>query len=146
MGCVASILAAKGSQVHTISPDATAYEAIEGMVRSNVGSLIVSDGTTILGIFTERDYLRRVTLQDRDAKATRVRDVMTPHIICVDPSRTIGECMAMMTQERIRHLPVMERDRLVGIISIGDVVKYLSKEREVEIRHLTEYITGRPSE
>jgi CBS domain-containing protein len=143
MGSVSSIIATKGSSVHSVAPEATVYEAIETMVGHNVGSVLIRDGQKILGIFTERDYLRRVTLEDRDAKTTRVGDVMTPRIIAVDPSRSIEECMSIMTQQRIRHLPVMDGDQLAGVISIGDVVKYLSKEREVEIRYLTEYITGR---
>jgi CBS domain-containing protein len=144
MGSVSSIIAVKGPAVHTVAPDATVYEAIEGMVRLNVGSVLVREGEGIVGIFTERDYLRRVTLQDRDAKTTPVREVMTPKIIAVDPDRSIDECMAIMTRMRIRHLPVMDGEHLVGIISIGDLVKHLSKEREAEIRHLTGYITGNP--
>ena len=146
MGTVSSLIAAKGSRVHCITPDATVYDAIARMVQHNVGALVVSDGSRILGMFTERDYLRRVTLEDRDAKTTRVHEVMTAKVVGIEPGRSIEECMATMTQARIRHLPVTEGDRLLGIISIGDVVKYLSREREVEIRYLTEYITGRPGE
>ena len=145
MGSVATIIAAKGSEVHSTRPGVSVYEAIGEMVERNVGSVLVTEGARVLGIFTERDYLRRVLLQDRDAKTTRVSEVMTPRLIAVDPERTVEECMKIMTEMRIRHLPVMEGERIVGIISIGDLVKQASKEREMEIRHLTEYITGRAS-
>lgn len=143
MARVAEILAAKGGAVYRTSPDTTAYAAVAEMLAQGIGSLLVTDGEAIAGIFTERDYLRRVLLQDRDPRATRVGDVMTPRIVAVEPSRSIEDCMAIMTQQRFRHLPVMDGGRLVGVVSIGDLVKYLSAEREVEIRYLTEYITGR---
>ena len=145
MSRVQEVLAAKGSQVHHVPPQATVYEAVEKMVREGVGSLMVLEGDTIAGIFTERDYLRRVALQDMRPRATAVSDVMTTRVIFVGPERTLEDCMAIMTQERIRHLPVVVDGRLAGMISIGDLVKHLSREREVEIRYLTEYITGQPS-
>ena len=143
MAHVADLLAAKGGTVHRIDPETTAYDAIAVMVANGVGSLLVTEGAGIAGIFTERDYLRRVLLQGRDGRTTPVRDVMTVQIVCVAPSRSIEDCMATMTQQRFRHLPVVDAGRVVGMISIGDLVKYLSLEREVEIRYLTEYITGR---
>jgi CBS domain-containing protein len=143
MGWVKDILAAKGGQVHTISGSATAYEAADKLVRCNVGSLVVMEEGKVAGIFTERDYLRRVTLTDLPPRSTAVREVMTPRIICVDPERSLGDCMAIMTQERIRHLPVAAAGgEIVGMISIGDLVKHLSREQEVEIRYLTSYIQG----
>ena len=145
MGWVKEVLAAKGSQVHFVPPQATVYEAVEKMVQQGVGSLMVMEGDTIAGIFTERDYLRRVALRDIRPKAVAVSDVMTTRVIYVDPERTLEDCMAIMTQDRIRHLPVVVDRRLAGMISIGDLVKHLSREREVEIRYLTEYITGKPS-
>ena len=145
MGWVKEVLAAKGSQVHFVPPQATVYEAVEKMVQQGVGSLMVMEGDTIAGIFTERDYLRRVALRDIRPQAVAVSDVMTTRVIYVDPERTLEDCMAIMTQERIRHLPVVVEGRLAGMISIGDLVKHLSREREVEIRYLTEYITGKPS-
>lgn len=143
MSRVAEILATKGGRVHRTSPDASAYAAVADMMSHGVGSLLITEGEAILGIFTERDYLRRVLLEDRDPRATPVRDVMTARIVCVEPSRTVEDCMAIMTQQRIRHLPVVDGGRLAGVISIGDLVKHLSAEREVEIRYLTEYIMGR---
>ena len=142
MGRVSDILGAKGAQVHSIVASATVYEAIELMVQCNIGSLIVKDADEIVGIFTERDYLRRVTLEDRAPRTTQVQDVMTPRLICTEAHATIEECMAIMTQEHIRHLPVVDQGQVVGMISIGDLVKRLSRELEVEIRYLNEYIRG----
>lgn len=143
MARVAEILAAKGGAVHRTGPETTAYDAVAAMVRHSVGSLLVTEGESIAGIFTERDYLRRVLLEDRDPRTTPVREVMTPRIVCVDPSHALEDCMAIMTRQRFRHLPVVDGGRLVGVLSIGDIVKHLSAEREVEIRYLTEYISGR---
>src|SRR6185436_15260637 len=113
------------------------------MLEAGVGSLLVVEGDAIAGIFTERDYLRRVTLEKRDPNTTAVRAVMTPRVIYVDSEKSVNECMAIMTQRRIRHLPVVDGHALCGVISIGDLVKFVSKEQAVEIRFLTEYITGR---
>jgi CBS domain-containing protein len=143
MGRIAEILVVKNREVKTVASDATVFEAIKTMVESNVGSILVADGETIRGIFTERDYLRRIILQDRSSKTTKIGEVMTSKLICVDPQRTVEDCMAIMTQERIRHLPVMEGGVLVGIVSIGDLVKFLSMQREIEIRYLTDYISGK---
>jgi CBS domain-containing protein len=142
MGYVSSILATKGSQVHVVAPDSTVFRAVEAMVRHNIGSLVVTRGEEIAGIFTERDHLRRVTLQDRNPHTTTVAEVMTERVIVVQPTTSIEECMDIMTRERIRHLPVVERGRVTGMISIGDLVKRISREQEVEIRSLTDYITG----
>ena len=140
---VADILAIKGSGVCEIAPEATVYEAIQKMVQANVGSLVVGTGGALAGIFTERDHLRRVTLEDRDPRTTPVRQVMTERVICVEREMSIRDCMAIMTRERIRHLPVLEGGRVVGVISIGDLVKHMSKEQEIEIRCLTDYVSGR---
>ena len=143
MARVADILAAKGSQVHRVSPHSTVFQAVERMVQNNIGSLLVTEGDAVLGIFTERDHLSRVTLKDRDPRTTVVRDVMTERVMFTSPDKTVPECMALMTQGRIRHLPVVHDQRLMGMISIGDLVKHLSREQEVEIRYLTDYISGR---
>ena len=143
MSRIADILAVKGSTVHRVAPDTSAHDAIASMVEQGVGSLLVTQGEEIVGIFTERDYLRRVLLKDLDGRATRVREVMTARIVCVESSRAVEDCMSIMTRQRFRHLPVVENGRLAGIISIGDLVKHLSSAREVEIAFLTEYITGR---
>ena len=143
MAVVAEILERKGGAVLTIDREATVFDAIQRMVEKNVGSVIVTEGDTISGILTERDYLRRIVLEGRTSKTTRVHEVMSPRLICVDPSRSLDECMAIMTQQRIRHLPVMDGGALIGIVSIGDVVKHLSSEQEIHIRYLTDYIAGK---
>ena len=143
MGRIAEILAKQKQKVQTIEPEATVFDAIEKMVEQNIGSILVADGDEILGIFTERDYLRRIVLKNRTSKSTAVREVMTSKLVCVDPGRSVEDCLAIVTQERIRHLPVLEQGRLVGIVSIGDLVKFLSKQRAIEIRYLTDYIAGK---
>jgi CBS domain-containing protein len=144
MSRVADILASKGAHVHGIAGDASVHDAIEKMVEYNVGALIVRERDGIAGIFTERDHLRRVTLGGRDPRRTPVREVMTPRIICVEPHTLVADCMNLMTRERIRHLPVVAGREVVGLVSIGDLVKHVASERELEVRYLTEYITGGP--
>jgi len=143
MNTVSDILSAKSRAVHTIDRDESVFEAIRSMVHANVGSLIITDGDAICGIFTERDYLRRIVLEGRTSKDTPVIEVTTERLVVVEPSRSIEECMSMMTSKRIRHLPVIDGGKLVGLVSIGDLVKHLSREREAEIRYLTEYIAGK---
>ena len=143
MSRVADILAVKGSAVYTIDEGKSVYEAINYMVETNVGALIVTKEGKARGIFTERDYLRRIVLEGRTSRDTQVREAMTDRLIVVDPARDLEECMTVMTTTRIRHLPVLEDGRLAGIVSIGDIVKHLSKERKAEIRYLTDYISGK---
>jgi CBS domain-containing protein len=143
MGRVADLLSAKGREVHTVSPGATVYDAVNRMVQHNVGSLLVVEGDEIHGIITERDYLREIVLKGRTSRETPVRDVMTTRVVCVEPGHTIESCMAIMTEKRIRHLPVLEDGRLTGLISVGDVIKRLSLDQKAEIRYLTDYITGK---
>lgn len=143
MARVADILAGKGGHVHCVDRAATVHEAIQAMVAHNVGSLVVLDGDEIAGIFTERDFLRRIAVHAHDPREIRVGEVMTEEVVCLDPSWTVDECMSVMTHQRIRHLPVIEGKRLAGMVSIGDLVKHVSDEREVEVRLLTEYITGK---
>jgi CBS domain-containing protein len=142
MPCVSEILARKSGEVHTVSAESSVYDAIQHMVEQNIGALVVLDDGEVAGIFTERDHLRRVTLAEQPLRWTPVRAVMTERVVAVEPTGTIAECMAIMTRERIRHLPVVRGKQLVGMISIGDLVKYVSDEREVEVRYLTEYIKG----
>lgn len=143
MGHVSDILASKGRDVLSIDGSATVYDAIAKMVEGNVGALLVYDDGRLQGIITERDYLRRVTLEGRDERTTPVREIMTTEVVYVGPDASIEECMAVMTERRIRHLPVLgDRREVVGIVSIGDVVKFHSTEQEVHIRFLTEYISG----
>ena len=143
MGDVSDILDGKGHDVLWIDGSATVYDAIVTMVEGNVGALLVYEGDRLAGIVTERDYLRRVTLEDRDERTTPVRAIMTAELVYVGPDASIDECMAVMTERRIRHLPVLTDERdVVGVVSIGDVVKFHSKEQGVQIRFLTEYISS----
>jgi IMP dehydrogenase len=143
MGQVSDILGGKSSDVLGVEASVTVYEAIVKMVDANVGALLVYEGGRLAGIVTERDYLRRVTLQGRDERTTPVREIMTSELVYVRPDASIDECMAVMTERRIRHLPVLTDEREVaGIVSIGDLVKFQSKEQSVQIRFLTEFISG----
>jgi CBS domain-containing protein len=140
---VASILEAKGGDILRIEASATVLDAVKRMVEANVGSLLVDEDGRLAGIVTERDYLRRVTLEGRDEKETPVREIMTSPLVYVTPDTSIDECMAVMTERRIRHLPVLtEKREVAGVISIGDVVKYQSREQTAQIRLLTDYITS----
>ncbi len=139
---VADILRHKGSQVVTTSPTTTVYDAIATMVEHNVGSILITDGGDLAGIFTERDYLRRIILQGRTSKTTRIKDVMAADVLQASPHSTIKECMATMTSKRCRHRPVVEDGELVGLISLGDCVKELLGEAEARVQNLTDYITG----
>lgn len=143
MSRIADILAYKGRQVHVLPRHATAFQALEAMVRENVGSVVITEGGEIAGIFTERDYLRRVAQLDRDPRATRLAEVMTERVVCLEPDWTVEASMALMTRNRIRHLPVIEAGRLAGMVSIGDLVKQVSDERGAEVRVLTDYIHGK---
>jgi len=138
---VAKVLEGKGREVLTIAADATVFEAIKRMVDANVGALLVTDGGRVAGVVTERDYLRRVTLEGRTEEETLVREIMTSPLVYVTPETSVDECMAVMTERRIRHLPVFtEGGELVGVVSIGDLVKFKSAEQDFQIRFLTEYI------
>ena len=112
------------------------------MVEENIGSLLVTEGGKIAGIVTERDYLRRVTLEGRTDRETAVREIMSTPLIVVAPETTVDECMALMTERRVRHLPVVDERQVVGLVSIGDLVKFTSERRAFEIRYLTDYITS----
>jgi signal-transduction protein with cAMP-binding, CBS, and nucleotidyltransferase domain len=139
---VQAILRSKGTDVLTINPEATVYRAIERMVDHNVGSILVMDGDEIKGIFTERDYLRRIVLQGRASKTTCIAEVMTRDVMCVDPTYDVQECMSIMTSEKCRHLPVLEDGELAGIISIGDCVKQVSRSAQARVEELKHYISG----
>jgi signal-transduction protein with cAMP-binding, CBS, and nucleotidyltransferase domain len=143
MGRVVDILRAKGAQIYSIRSDVSVYEAVRAMVSHNVGSLLVLDDDEVKGIVTERDYLREIVLKGRTSKTTLVGEIMTTEVVAIEPNLMIEECMAVMTERRIRHLPVVENGALVGLISIGDLVKQIASDREVEIRYLTDYITGK---
>jgi len=136
------ILEEKGGDVLEIEGDASVFEAVQLMVEMNVGSLLVTEGGEITGIVTERDYLRRVTLEGRAERETAVREIMSSPLIVASPETTVDECMALMTDRRIRHVPVVEDGQVVGLVSIGDLVKFKSKLQTFEIQYLTNYITA----
>jgi signal-transduction protein with cAMP-binding, CBS, and nucleotidyltransferase domain len=140
---VEKILEGKGHEILSIDADASVYDAAKQMIDANVGAMLVSVDGRISGIVTERDYLRRVTLEGRSDKETPVREIMSSPLIVVSPDTSVEECMSLMTERRIRHLPVAEHGEIVGVISIGDVVKFTSKQQSVQIQYLTEYITAR---
>jgi len=142
MTTVRQLLQMKSRELWTISPEATVLDALKIMADKNVGALLVVEGGQLVGIFSERDYARNVVLEGRSAEGTRVSEIMTPKVIYVRPDQTVEDCMAIMTDKHIRHLPVMESDRLAGIISIGDVVKEIISDQEFTIRNLENYITG----
>jgi len=142
MTIVRHILDKKGQFVWTIRPDDTVFAAIEEMARKDVGALVVVDNGDPIGIFTERHYARNVFLKGRSSPTTVVKDVMRTGFLYVTPDRTVEECMAIMTVERVRHLPVMDDGNLVGLISIGDLVKSIIEDREFVIDQLTNYIAG----
>ena len=142
MNRLAEILEDKGGEVFEIDADASVFEAVERMVEMNIGSLLVTEGGEITGIVTERDYLRRVTLEGRSERETPVREIMSSPLIVVSPQTTIDACMALMTDQRIRHVPVVDGGEVVGIVSIGDLVKFQSRQQTFEIQYLTHYITA----
>ena len=139
---VKNLLEAKNKEVCTIAPGASVYDAIAKMSEKQIGALVVTEEDRVIGIITERDYARKVILQDRTSKSTPVRDIMTKRVIYVQPEQKIEECMALMSEKRIRHLPVLSGEKLIGIISIGDVVKEVISEKEFLIEQLTQYISG----
>lgn len=142
MHTVKELLREKGSQVYTIAPQTTVYEALELMAAKNIGSLVVVERGNVAGMFTERDYARKVILQGRSSKTTTVSELMTTDVLYVSPDDTIENCMALMTDKRLRHLPVMENGKLAGVVSIGDIVRVIISDREFTIRELERYITG----
>lgn len=139
---VAQLLQTKGSALWSIAPDATVYAALELMAQKDIGALLVLDGDQVVGILSERDYARKVALQGKITETTRVREIMTTNVIYVSPEQTVEDCMALMTAKRVRHLPVLAQNKLVGLVSIGDVVKSLIANQEFLIGELEKYIVG----
>ena len=142
MYTVRHLLQEKGHQVWSIAPQATVFEALQVMADKNIGALLVMDRGNVAGVFTERDYARKVVLQGRSSKTTTVGELMTHNVLYVSPDDTIENCMAIMTDKRLRHLVVMDGGKLAGVVSIGDVVKAIISDREFTIRELERYITG----
>lgn len=139
---VRQCLGRKGNEVWSTRPDATVFEALQLMAERDIGALLVLDRGALVGIFSERDYARKIILRGKSSRETAVGEIMTAQVIFVRPEQTIEECMALMTEEHVRHLPVIEGDRVIGVISIGDVVKEIISEQEFVIEQLTNYITG----
>jgi len=142
MAKVSDILENKGGMVLSVDVNETVFDAISLMAQVNIGAVLVQKGDTIAGIFTERDYLQRVALQSRSSKQTRVGDVMTTPVISADPDDSVQQCMETMTTCHCRHLPVVHDGELLGIVSIGDLVKKMLDEKQQEVEKLSQYITG----
>jgi CBS domain-containing protein len=143
MVTVRKLLEGKGSTVHTIKAGASVYEALDMMAEKNVGALVVLEGDRLVGIFSERDYARKVVLKNKFSRDTSVREIMTPNPILVTPESEIRECMRLMTDHQVRHLPVVDNGLLAGVVSIGDVVKWIIEDQADSIQFLERYIKGR---
>ncbi len=142
MATVRQLLAAKFPDVWTITPQASVYEALERMAEKDIGALLVVQAGRLVGIFSERDYARKVVLRGKTSRATTVAELMTQMVFYVTPEQTIEECLALMTERRVRHLPVLEGTTIVGIVTIGDAGKAIISEQRTTIRHLETYICG----
>jgi CBS domain-containing protein len=136
------ILKRKGFEIHSIAQDKTVYEALQKMAEKDIGALVVMDGTTVVGIFSERDYARKVVLKDRSSREMQVHEIMTAPVVTVTPKTTVDECMYCMTANRCRHLPVVE-GTVVGLVSIGDLVNWIMSVQDLAIHQLEDYITGK---
>jgi len=141
-GMIKELLASKDGQLWTISPGTTVFEAIELMAERNIGAALVMDGSKLIGLLTERDYTRKIALKGKSSKDTRVGDITAGAILTVTPQHTVEHCMRMMTENRVRHLPVIEDGRVVGIVSIGDLVNWIIRAQNAAITQLEGYISG----
>jgi CBS domain-containing protein len=139
---VSALLRQKGSVVWSITPEATVFEAIKLMADKNIGALLVVSGDELLGVFSERDYTRKIALQGKTSKETRVREILSDKVISVTPRDSIEECMRLMTEHRVRHLPVLDDKKIVGIVSIGDLVNWIISSQDATIAQMEQYISG----
>jgi CBS domain-containing protein len=144
MKTVKQVLDRKGSVVHSIGPEAPVFDALRRMADANVGALVVVEREEIAGLLSERDYARKVILHGKSSKLIQVREIMSRRVVCVSPQQRMDSCMALMTENRVRHLPVLEGERLVGLVSIGDVVKAIIEDQQFAIEQLEHYIRGTP--
>lgn len=142
VGTISEILQRKGSQVWSVSPDAIVFDAIKLLSDKNVGALLVMDGEKLVGVLSERDYTRKVALQGKSSKSTLVREILTSMVVSATPKHTVDECLQLMTAHRVRHLPVLEGGKVVGIVSIGDLVNWVINVQRQTISQLKSYIAG----
>lgn len=142
MKSVSDILNAKGHDIWAVKPDDTIFDSLQLMADKGIGALLVMDGEKLIGIVTERDYARKVILEGKSSKSSPIADIMTSKVLCVSPERTVEECMVLMTDKRARHLPVVDDERVVGVLSIGDLVKAVISEQQTLIDQLQHYISG----
>ncbi len=142
-GTIGTILSQKGRQVYSILPDATVFEAIQLMADKNVGALLVTSEQKLVGVISERDYTRKVALKGKSSRETKVIEIISSPVVSATPNHSVEECMRLMTSNRVRHLPVLEGDKLVGIVSIGDLVNWIISAQDATIEQLKSYIAGR---
>lgn len=142
MATVRKLLDKKGNGIISVAPCSSVHDAIEKMAEKSAGTALVMDGNNLVGILSERDFIRRIYLKDKCGKGAKVSDIMSTDLTTVDPETTLESCMEQMTEKRIRHLPVLEGDTVKGIVSIGDIVKYMVQEKEFVIKNLQSYISG----
>ena len=141
-GPVSALVHSKPHTLWSIAPDALVFEGIKLMAEKNVGALLVMAGDQLMGVFTERDYTRKVALQGKSSKETRVREILSPKVVTVGPHQTVEECMRLMTEHRVRHLPVIEKDKVLGIVSIGDLVNWTIFAQSATLDQMEQYISG----
>jgi CBS domain-containing protein len=143
-GTISEILQHKGGTVWTVPPDVTVFEAIQKMAEKNVGALLVTSQDKLVGIISERDYTRKVAIKGKSSKELKVGEILSEHLVHVTPAHSIEECMRLMTEHRIRHLPVLEGEKIIGVVSIGDLVNWIISAQHTTIRQLETYISGYP--
>lgn len=140
-GTARSILESKGSQVHSIAPGESVYAAVDKLNQCRVGALLVMQGSTLVGVISERDYARKIILEGQSSKETRVEQIMSAPVICIDPSMSLAQCLQLVTERRIRHLPVVEAGKVIGVISIGDLVRAVMLQQKQTLDQLNTLIT-----
>ena len=145
VGTIREILSNKGGTAWSVSPETTVFEAIQLMAEKNIGALLVTKDGKLVGIMSERDYTRKVALKGRSSKDTAVREILSGHVVQVTPDHTVDECMRLMTENRVRHLPVLDGQKIAGVISIGDLVNWIISAQHTAIQQLETYITGYPT-
>ncbi len=144
-GSINEILEHKGAAVWTVAPDTTVFEAIQMMADKNIGALLVTERDKLIGIISERDYTRKVALKGKTSKELKVREILSEQVLSVTPRHTIEECMRLMTENRVRHLPVLDGEKITGVVSIGDLVNWIISAQSTTIRQLETYISGYPA-